>query len=114
MLYHRYASTTRTELIEQWAEDQWTQPTIHSRQHNEKRPTAWHTQTQYIPGQYVDSIDIQVSPSLNKQLYLTFHDITFIHPLIKTIFITDCIYSHHIGLNVYYNNKIILLQIGQF
>jgi len=25
-----------------------------------------HTQTQYIPGQYNDSINIQVSPSLNK------------------------------------------------
>jgi len=31
-----------------------------------------HTQTQYIQGQYDDSINIQVSPSLNKQLYLTY------------------------------------------
>ena len=34
---------------------------------------------------------------------------TFIHSVIKSIFITDCIYNHHTdGLNENYNNKIIL------
>ena len=35
--------------------------------------------------------------------------ITFIHPLVKFVFITGCIYSHHTdGLHENYNNKIIL------
>jgi len=44
---------------------------------------------------------------LNKLNMLDICDITFIHPLIKSIFITDCIYNHHTD-GLHYNNKIIL------
>ena len=40
------------------------------------------------------SINIYVSPSLNKYT-LHIHNITFIHLLMKSIFITDCICGHH-------------------
>jgi hypothetical protein len=37
--------------------------------------------------------------------------IAFIHPLVKPVFLTDCIYSHHTeGLHENYNTKIILVH----
>ena len=55
-----------------------------------------HTQTQYIPSKHESSINIRVSPSLNIHKYiLHVRDITIIHLLMKSIFITDCMHGHH-------------------